>query len=69
LKDAWDQASAAQAGLNKAYGDYIYGRIVKTASDGRTLQQEFDARIATVRENNEKYQKLAAKALASSKNG
>jgi len=38
----------------------MYRRIVKTASDGRTLQQEFDARISTFQENDKKYQKLAA---------
>jgi len=57
---AWQQANEALANLVKTYQNYMYRRIVKTASDGRTLQQEFDARISTFQENDKKYQKLAA---------
>jgi hypothetical protein len=38
----------------------MYGRIVKVASDGRTLQQEFNARVAAFQDNDKKYQNLAA---------
>ena len=57
---AWADCEAAVVAITKAYQNYMYGRIVKSASDGRTLQQEFDARVATFRENDKKYQNLAS---------
>jgi hypothetical protein len=57
---AHDQCAAALQALIKCYQDYLYGRIVKSASDGRTMQQEFDARVAAFQDNDAKYQNLAA---------
>jgi hypothetical protein len=53
--------NAALATLITCYQNYMYGRIVKAASDGRTLQQEFNARVSTFQDNDKKYQNLAAK--------
>jgi len=53
------QADAALVNLKQTYIDYFYGRIVKSASDGRSMQQELDARVAAYKSNNAKYQNLA----------
>ena len=53
--------NAALAALKTCYQNYMYRRIVKAASEGRTLQQEFNARVSTFQENDKKYQNLAAK--------
>jgi hypothetical protein len=52
--------NAALTALTTCYQNYMYGRIVKVASDGRTLQQEFNARVAAFQDNDKKYQNLAA---------
>ncbi len=56
---ASQQADAALVNLIQTYKDYFYGRVVKTASNGRTMQQELDARVAAYQANNTKYQNLA----------
>lgn len=52
--------NAALANLITCYKNYMYGKIVKAASDGRTLEQEFDNRVSAFQDNNNKFQYLAA---------
>jgi hypothetical protein len=56
---ATQQANDSLNSLKATYVNYIYGRVVKTASDGRSLQAELDARVVTYRENNARFQNLA----------
>lgn len=51
--------NAALSDLITCYQNYMYGSIVKAASDGRTLEQEFNARVAAFQANDQKFQYLA----------
>lgn len=58
-RSALQAGNAAKGELILCYQNYMFGRIVKVASDGRSLEQEFAARVAAFQENDRKYQNLA----------